>query len=108
MVRELSAARVMRCRGIIMQVLHAEKAISAGRPPMPVDAVVLRSILRQFGIAKTPDLMRDQLEYLRERGYVRLEDKELSGAKALLCELTAAGQDLMDGICQDDTIMLDD
>lgn len=108
MVKELSAARIMRCRGIILAVLHAEKAISAGRPAMPVDAVVLRSILRQFGIVKTPDQMRDQLEYLRERGYVRLEDKELSGAKALLCELTAQGQDLMDGIRSDDTILLDD
>jgi hypothetical protein len=108
MVSELSAHRIMRCRGIILEVLKAEKTISAGRPAMPVDAVVLRSILRQFGIVKSPDHMRDQLSYLQERGYVRLREENMMGVTALLVELTASGQDLMDGIRKDDTILLDD
>jgi hypothetical protein len=108
MVNELNAARIKRCRGIILGILHAEKRHFVKRQPMPVDSVVIRNVLEMFGIVKDTPELRVELDYLHERGYIRISERAMMGVTAILCELTATGQDLMDGIRQDDSILLDE
>jgi hypothetical protein len=108
MTEHLHTARVMRSRGIILGILKAEKSVTVNSPPMPVDVVVIRAILARFGIVKTPQELQREIAYLEERGYVRTEVHRLCGVSATLVELTAKGQDLMDGIVTDDTILFDD
>jgi len=106
MVNELIETRIKRCRGIMLQVLGAEKKIAGHRPAAPVDLLVIQSILTRFGIHKSMDHMIDQAEYLEGRKYIKINNVAMVGVSATLLEITERGISLLDGLVSDDTIMI--
>lgn len=107
MVNELIEARIRRCRGIMLQILKAEKKVAGRHPAAPVDLLVIQSILSEFGIHKAWEHMLDQAEWLAEQKYVKMQTKEMIGISATLLEITERGMSLFDGLLSDDNILID-
>jgi len=106
MTNELIEERIKRMRGIMLQILKAEKKVAGSRPAAPVDLLVIQSILTRFGIHKSWDHMLDQVEYLEGRKYVKSQQIDMAGVKATLVELDQRGSALLDGLLSDDTVIL--
>lgn len=82
-------------RGKIVKILAPEH-------PHPIDSVMLRRLLDDFGISVTEDAMTSYIAYLEERGYVRTETRKHTGIVMVFA--TAKGLDLIDGRIDDEGV----
>lgn len=107
MVDEIKEALKARCRGLILQILMAQKKLAGNRPTATVDVVVIRSLLGRFGIAKTEDELESELRYLENRMYVKIHRVESMGINITTVELDDYAKSLFTGQMSDDTVLID-
>lgn len=81
-----------RIRMLILRILSPEH-------PNPVDAAIVRRCLSDLGYPITEQTLRSYLEYLSERGYVRMDEREQFDI--LMVSISADGLDLLDGRIKD-------
>lgn len=77
-----------RIRMLILRTLAPEH-------PNPVDAAIVRRCLADLGYPVPAQTLRSYLEYLAERGYVRMDEREQFDI--LMVSISADGLDLLDG-----------
>jgi hypothetical protein len=105
MVKELKAARLLRERELILEALRAQQRQGCRGESDPVDSVVLRNVLSYLGVSMTRPELAEQIRYLEEKGYIATEERSLAELKTVLVEITPKGQDVLDGLVQDPTII---
>jgi hypothetical protein len=89
---EMAAERRRRVRLFMMKVLATEH-------PMPVDEVILRRCLANFGYPLDLREFASNAAYLAERGYVKREERKRFGIAMIV--ITANGLEVLDGRIQD-------
>ena len=107
MVNELQKAKIQRCRGLILQVLRANKKISVGNSTAAVDEVVLQRLLARFGYDLTDDEMQRDLRHLQGRNYIVRTAVESLGIDLHYVELDSYAEGLFSGALHDDTLIID-
>ncbi len=83
-------ARQMRERELILEALRTETD--------PVDSLALRYALNELGSPMLADHFARNLDYLEEKGYIRLQKRSLGRVETKLVEITAKGRDLLSGL----------
>ena len=83
-----------RIRIAILQALKAEY-------PRPIDFKMLLFVLDTYGYQMTNEDLRAHLWYLKEKDYVKVEEKKGHGYYIMHAHMTAKGWDLYDGILKD-------
>lgn len=68
------------------------------------DATMVRQALSQLRVPIDPQHYRAHLEYLEERGYIRIERVALGPLTNTVLRITAAGRDLRSGVTVDRAI----
>jgi DNA-binding HxlR family transcriptional regulator len=66
--------------------------------PGALDLRALRFALDSLGYPMPESMVRAQLKYLEEKGFVRVEGKKGFGFEIAFASLTAQGWDLLDGL----------
>ena len=94
----IEAEKHNRIRVLILQILSRQY-------PKPIDAVLLRRVLDDFGYPISEDLLRSYLAYLNERGCVRLDEKK--AFDIVMASATAKALDVLDGRIIEQGIELD-
>jgi hypothetical protein len=89
---EMNAERHNRIRLLILKVLAPEY-------PKTVDSVILRRCLSNFGYPMDNDKLCSYLAYLKERGYLLVEEKK--AFDIIMVSITATGLDVLDGRIDD-------
>lgn len=107
MVNELREAKIQRCRGLILQLLRANKKISVGATDAAVDEVVLQRLLARFGYELTDDEMARDLRHLEGRNYIIRTRKESMGIELRYIVLDDYAEGLFKGELHDDTLLID-
>lgn len=106
MVNELREAKIQRCRGLILQLLRANKKISVGAHDAAVDEVVLQRLLARFGYDLTDDELARDLRHLEGRNYIIRTSKETLGIELRYIVLDGYAEGLFRGELADDTLIL--
>jgi len=70
--------------------------------PHPVDAVMLRRLLDDFGMAVSEETLLAYIAYLEERGYVRTSVRKHTDIRMI--EATALGLDVVDRRKEDEGV----
>lgn len=105
MVKELKAARILRERELILEALRAQQRQGCRGESDPVDSVVLRNVLSYLGVSMSRPELQEQIHYLEEKGYVTTDERAMGELKTVLVEITPKGQDVLDGLITDHTIV---
>ncbi len=74
--------------------------------PLPLDSILLRRCLSNFGYPLGTEELSSNLAYLKERGYVKIDEKK--GFDITLVSVTANGIDLVDGLITDPGVGADE
>jgi len=99
MVKGLWVAKALRERGLLLQILRESCC--------PVDTIAVRGAMSSLGTAVDRNHYGSHLDYLQEKGYVRLETKSLGRLSVQLAEITAKGRDLLMGVIEDEGVNTD-
>lgn len=94
MVEQYLRGRQVAERGWIIVIL-ADLVVGAA------DATTVRNALRQLGLPVDPMHFTNHLSYLQERGYLRIDHRQIGPVRNAMLEITAAGRDLRSGIRED-------
>jgi len=94
----LEAVKHNRIRVLILQILSRQH-------PQPIDAVLLRRVLDDFGYPISEGSLQSYLAYLSERGCVRLDEKKKFDI--VMVSATAKALDVLDGRIPEPGIELD-
>jgi hypothetical protein len=94
MVEQFLRGRQVAERGWIVVIL-ADLVVGAA------DASTVRNAMRQLGVAIDPVHFTNHLSYLQERGYLRIDHRQIGMVRNAMLEITATGRDLRAGICED-------
>lgn len=105
MVKELKAARLLRERELILEALRAQQRQGCRGDADPVDSVVLRNVLSYLGVSMSRPELAEQIRYLEEKQYVSTDERAMGELKTVLVEITPKGQDVLDGLINDATII---
>jgi hypothetical protein len=89
-MRTLNSERNRRIRVAILELLKTSY-------PGPLDMKVLLFSLDNLGYPMLEEQLTAHLNYLTEKGYVRLEKRKGYGFQVAFASLTASGWDLLDG-----------
>lgn len=99
MVKGLWVAKALRERGLLLQILRESCC--------PVDTIAVRGAMASLGTAVDRDHFGRHLDYLEEKGYLRLETKRMGRLTVQLAEITALGRDLLMGVIDDPAVNTD-
>lgn len=99
-LRGMWAARQLRERGLLMELLRGETDY--------VDSHVVRYAMASLGTPVPVDFYARHVDYLAERGYIAVETRNLGGFRTQLIKITAQGRDLMSGLIEDAGVGLTD
>ncbi len=94
----IEAEKHNRIRVLILKILSPQY-------PHPVDAVLLRRCLADFGYPISEKSLVSYLAYLSERGAVKLDQKK--DFEIVMASATAKGLDILDGRISEQGIELD-
>ncbi len=86
--------RYRRIRGAILKLLAHEH-------PGPIDAKVLQFLLDDLGYTIDEEELSSHVAYLQEKGCLKQEKRQSSGAKITMVLITAQGLDVLDGFKPD-------
>jgi hypothetical protein len=84
-------------RGLILEILKADSATA-------IDAEDIRCRLDLFGHAVLPDDMMPLIRYLASAGYVELTEKHRG--EIILVRITKHGDDLVNGLHEDEGVLI--
>ncbi len=90
---DMITERRNRIRGLVLKFLAPEY-------PGTVDSVVLRRLLDDMGYTVDERSLTSYLAYLKERNYIRVEEKEKYGL--VFVRISANGLNLVDGTIDPD------
>lgn len=91
-------------RGMILAVLHARANLADGdldAASSYADEALLWSMVSRRH-PQTRSMLRGNLTYLKDRGYVKFREVNVAGDKSLMWRITDKGVDLLKGNVTDD------
>jgi repressor of nif and glnA expression len=91
---ESKKERYRRIRGAILKLL-------AHQHPGPLDAKEIHFLLDDLGFTIRGEELQSHLSYLKEKGFVKIEDRRSGGVDVQMIRITGDGLNLLDGFSKD-------
>lgn len=96
-------------RGMILEVLQAVVDRERGDREAPstyaAEELIYTKVARRY--PQTIEMLRGELYYLRDKGYVKFKEVPVGSKKSLMWRITACGTDLLEGTKTDAGVNVD-